>query len=228
MSDQTQLEKLNQNVTSAVTEVQKAEEKLVQGMELLQDHNLDPYAHDLQNPNSPMRQLLRTEVSSVLGDIDTEAVLGEVQNIMSDSVTSASDTTVATSKAVKTVYDLASTANATANDAIPKAGARGSLAGSETAASLTGSQAINANSPDCINLATSGSVSLAFTAAAATVAAVKIICLTASAATTLTVSGASWANGGSAPTWGNSGKRLILAAHFIAGVVILNVCDNNQ
>ena len=228
MSEQTQLEKLNQNVVDACTEVQRALAKLVEGMELLQAHQMDEDAHDLRNPNSPIRKMLKEEVSSVLGDIDTEAVLGEVKSILSDSVNSNSSDTVASSKAVKVVYDLATTAAAEAGEAIPKTGERGQLAGSETAASLSGSQAIGASSPDCIRLATSGSVSLAFTAAAADVCAVKVLCLTASAATTLSFSGAGWANGSQAPAWGNAGKRLVLAAHFIAGVVLLNVIDNNQ
>ena len=228
MSEQSQIEKLNANVTGAVTQVQEALAKLVEGMALLQEHNSDQYAHDLQNPNSPMRQMLTAEVSAVLGEIDTSAVLGSIQSILSDSVNSASDQTVATSKAVKTVYDLASTANDTANKAVPKTGSRGELAGFETAASLTGSQAINVGSPDCMKLSTSGAVSLAFTPGAADVCALKVICLTAAEATTVTFSGAVWANNGQAPAWGDAGKRLVLTAHFIAGAVILNVCDNNQ
>lgn len=112
--------------------------------------------------------------------------------------------------------------------AVKKSGDRGSLAGSETASVVNGSQSINANSADCMNITTSGAVTLTFTAAAANVRAVKALCLTAGAATTLTVSGAAWASKGTAPNWGSAGKRLILLAHFVAGLVILSVADNNE
>lgn len=111
---------------------------------------------------------------------------------------------------------------------VAKSGDRGSLAGSETATALSGAQTINVNSADCINLTTSGAVILTFTAAAATVRAIKVISITASAATTLTVSGAVWANNGSAPTWGTAGKILVLIAHFVGGRVVLTVADNTQ
>lgn len=111
---------------------------------------------------------------------------------------------------------------------ILKSGDRGQLAGSETAQALSGSQTISANSADCINLTTSGAVTLTFQAAADTVRSVKAICLKASAATTLTVSGAVWANKGSAPTWGNAGTILVLLAHFVGARVVLTVTDNTQ
>lgn len=107
-------------------------------------------------------------------------------------------------------------------------GARGQIAGSETAASLSGSQTITANSADTICISTSGAVTLTFTAAAATVCAVKVIALNASATTTLTISGAVWANAGDAPTWGTAGKNLVLTASFINGRVVLNVYDNEE
>lgn len=107
-------------------------------------------------------------------------------------------------------------------------GARGQIAGSETAASLSGSQTITANSADTICISTSGAVTLTFTAAAATVCAVKVIALNASATTTLTISGAVWANAGDAPTWGTAGKNLVLSASFINGRVVLNVYDNEE
>lgn len=124
----------------------------------------------------------------------------------------------------------AATANAACDQlgAIKKSGDRGALAGSETASVVNGSQSINAASADCMNITTSGAVTLTFTPAAANVRAVKSLCLTAGAATTLTVSGASWANSGSAPNWGSAGKRLVLLAHFVAGLVILSVADNNE
>lgn len=119
--------------------------------------------------------------------------------------------------------------NITITDAaVPKTGARGLLAGNETVQALSNSQTITVNSSDCINLATSGAVTLTFTVAAATVRAVKSICLTASAATTLTVKNAVWANNGSAPVWGAAGKILVLLAHFVGGRVVLSVADNTQ
>lgn len=107
-------------------------------------------------------------------------------------------------------------------------GDRGQIAGSETAASLSGSQTITANSADTICISTSGAVTLTFTAAAATVCAVKVIALKASVTTTLTISGAVWANAGDAPTWGTAGKNLVLTASFINGRVVLNVYDNEE
>ena len=107
-------------------------------------------------------------------------------------------------------------------------GARGKIAGSETAASLTGSQKITVNSADTICISTSGTVTLTFTAAAATVCAVKVIALKATATTTLRISGAVWANAKSAPKWGTSGKNLVLTASFINGRVVLNVYDNEE
>lgn len=112
--------------------------------------------------------------------------------------------------------------------AVKKSGDRASLAGSEIAPVVTGSQSINAASSDCMNITTSGAVTLTFTPAAANVRAVKALCLTAGAATTLTVSGAAWANKGSAPAWGSAGKRLVLLAHFVAGLVVLSVADNTE
>ncbi len=115
-----------------------------------------------------------------------------------------------------------------ANAAVPKSGARGTLAGNETASAVSGNQTINASSADCINISTSGAVTLTFQAAAATVRAVKALSLTASVATTLTIAGAVWANKGIAPTWGNAGTILVLLAHFVGGRVVLSVADNTQ
>lgn len=168
--------------------------------------------------------------------------VASVKELVSDAVDSNSSDTIASSKAVKATYDKASTAaetaesasslasdaKTTANAAVPKTGSRGELAGSETAKALSGSQTITSDSPDCINLTTSGAVTLAFTAADATIRAVKAISLTASAATTLTISGAVWASKGSAPTWGNAGTILVLLAHFVGGRVVLSVADNTQ
>lgn len=113
-------------------------------------------------------------------------------------------------------------------DGIPRAGDRGLLAGSEQASAMSGSQAITKDSPDCVNLGTSGDVKLTFTPAGANECAVKIITLAATAATNLTVEGAVWANGADAPVWGEAGKTLVLTALFAGGRVILNVADNTQ
>lgn len=175
---------------------------------------------------------------------------------LSDAVDSDSSVTAASSRAVKAAWDkaesaattasaaksTADTASSTASDAnttaqaaqtvasaaVPKSGARGTLAGNETASAVSGNQTINASSADCINIGTSGAVTLTFQAAAATVRAVKALSLTASAATTLTISGAVWANKGAAPTWGNAGAILVLLAHFVGGRVVLSVADNTQ
>lgn len=139
---------------------------------------------------------------------------------------STADTANSTASEANTTAQAAQTV---ANAAVPKSGARGTLAGNETAVVATGNQTITASSSDCVNLTTSGAVTLAFTPADADVRAVKAICLTASAATTLTISGtANWANKGSAPNWGNAGTILVLLAHFVGGRVVLSVADNTQ
>ena len=117
---------------------------------------------------------------------------------------------------------------AVTNGLIPKSGERGTLTGHETAATLTGSPTISINSASTNVLNTSGKVTLTFTAAAATASDVKVIALTVTAATTLTIAGAAWANGGSAPTWGTAGKHLVLVANFLGGRVVLSVFDNDE
>lgn len=157
-----------------------------------------------------------------------------------DNIGAASATDVGTlSSSLQTtntnVENLGNTVNEnkTATDAelakkIPKSGDRGTLSGYETAATLTGSPTININSASTNVMNTSGAVTLTFTAAAATASDVKVIALTATAATTLTIAGAVWANGGSAPTWGTAGKHLVLVANFLGGRVVLNVFDNDE
>lgn len=113
-------------------------------------------------------------------------------------------------------------------DAISRTGARGQLAGNEAAAVLSGSQTIATISADSMVITTSGATTLTFTPAGNDVWCIKGICLKASAATTLTVNGAVWANGAEAPAWGDSGKTLVLAALFAGGQVILSVCHNDQ
>lgn len=158
-------------------------------------------------------------------------VATEAKTAAQNAVNAANGAITTSSNAKDTADSAATAAQAaqiTANAAVPKSGARGSLAGNETASALTGSQTINANSADCINISTSGAVTLTFTPAAANIRAVKALSLTASAATTLTISGAVWASKGSAPTWGNAGTILVLLAHFVGGRVVLSVADNTQ
>lgn len=114
------------------------------------------------------------------------------------------------------------------SECITRSGDRGELSGSETAAVLAGDQTITVSSPDTIVMKTSGALTLTFTPAAENVTAIKIIALTATDATTLTVAGASWTNNEEDPTWGDAGKMLILTAHFIAGKVLLTVGHNDQ
>ena len=111
---------------------------------------------------------------------------------------------------------------------VKKTGSRGELSGSEIAKTLTGNQTITVDSGDSINIDTTGNVSLTFVPADANISAVKVISLNAVGTTALTVSGASWANKGQAPTWGNAGKILVLVAHFVGGRVVLLVTDNTQ
>ena len=112
--------------------------------------------------------------------------------------------------------------------AVPKVGNRGTLKGYDTSQSLNNSQTITIDSAESINLSTTGAVVLTFTAAAATAHSVKVICLKAASTTVLTINGAVWANNGEAPTWGTSGKILVLLAHFVNGRVVLSVSDNTQ
>lgn len=111
---------------------------------------------------------------------------------------------------------------------VPKTGRRGLLAGSETAQELANSQTITIESPDCINLDTSGAVKLAFTPGWRTDRAVKAISLKAEADTALSIEGAAWQNNGTSPEWGTAGNYLVLIAHFVGGRVVLSVSDNTE
>ena len=122
----------------------------------------------------------------------------------------------------------ASAAQGTANAAIPRDGARGALAGCQSAVALWGDQSITSTTTDAVTLTTSGGVNIYFTAAAADVSAVKTLTFTASGPSALVVHGAEWANRGTAPVWGNAGTALVLAAHFTGGRVVLHVLDNTQ
>ena len=144
------------------------------------------------------------------------------------AASTAQSTADAAKTAASTAQSTANTAKTTASAAVPRSGARGSLAGSQTAAALSGNQTISITSSDAVTMSTSGALTLTFTKAATNVSAVKTLTLTASAATTLKVSGAVWANAGKAPTWGSAGKILVLAAHFTGGRVVLHVLDNTQ
>lgn len=114
-------------------------------------------------------------------------------------------------------------------NAVIKSGSRGALAGYESSTTKSGSSlTITTSSPDEIEMNTSGSVTITFSAGAAGTCTTKVISLTASGTTTLTISGAVWSNGEDAPTWGTAGKHLVLVAHFVGQRVILNVFDNDQ
>ena len=114
------------------------------------------------------------------------------------------------------------------NNYILKSGDRGVIAGYESVNQLSGSQTITINSSDTTYITTSGATTITFTPGDSLKTSTKVIYLTASSTTTLTISGGSWANGGDAPTWGNSGKHLVLVANFIGGRVILSVFDNDD
>ena len=183
------------------------------------------------------------EAATIAGEAATKAetakTTAETAKSTADAAKTTAESAATTASAAKSTADTAKTtadsakttaqaAQTMANAAVPKSGARGTLAGNETASAVSGNQTINASSADCINIGTSGAVTLTFQAAAATVRAVKALSLTASAATTLTISGAVWANKGTAPTWGNAGAILVLLAHFVGGRVVLSVADNTQ
>lgn len=122
-------------------------------------------------------------------------------------------------------------AKATASAAVPKTGARGSLAGYEAigdAESLGEPPTVTIESPDCLNLETAGTLTIAFTAADPSMRAVKALSLTATDTTSLTIEGAVWQNNGEAPEWGTAGKILVILAHFVGGRVVLSVADNTE
>lgn len=116
-------------------------------------------------------------------------------------------------------------------DHVNIAGQRGELAGFASSESVTNSAStttITKNSRDYMEITTSGACTIAFTGASAGEATVKVIKLIASATTTLTISGATWANGASAPSWGTSGETLILVVSFFGTSVILSVFHNSE
>lgn len=87
---------------------------------------------------------------------------------------------------------------------------------------------INKDSDQIIVLNTNGAQTLAFTAAASTVYSVKYIHLTAATDTTLTVTGAEWADAEEQPVWGKQTYKLFLKATFVAGYICLEVMSNSQ
>lgn len=109
--------------------------------------------------------------------------------------------------------------------------ARGAIGGYETAEAKKGvsSVTISKESKDTtVLLNLSGTVNVTFTPAGEGECCVKVVAFkTGTSKAVLKMAGARWA-GGEAPSWGNPGKTLILAAHFIGGEVVLGVFDNNQ
>lgn len=87
---------------------------------------------------------------------------------------------------------------------------------------------INKDSDQVMVLNTTGAQTLAFTAAASNVYATKYIHLTATEDTTLTVTGADWADAADAPVWGKATYKLYLRVAFVAGRVTIYVLDNTQ
>lgn len=114
------------------------------------------------------------------------------------------------------------------NQKINISGARGQIGGYETAASLSGSQTFTISSADTNIVHTTGAVTLTFTAGAETEVSVKVVELIADGTTTVSFNGIVWVNNGSAPTWGTTGNRLIIVAHWIGGQVVCNVSQNSE
>lgn len=138
---------------------------------------------------------------------------------LSDDINDTNSSHIASIKAVNTVNV----------NKINLTGSRGTLAGNETVSVVSGSQTITINSPDTIVINTSGATTLTFTAADINTTAVKVIALKNGTTTsTITISGAVWANNGEAPTWGSANTNLVLVATFIAGRVVINTFDNDD
>ena len=138
---------------------------------------------------------------------------------VSDDINDTDSSHIASIKAVNTVNV----------NKINLTGSRGTLAGNETVSVVSGSQTITIDSPDTIVINTSGATTLTFTTADINTTAVKVIALKNGTTTsTITISGATWANNGEAPTWGSANTNLVLVATFIAGRVVLNVFDNDD
>ena len=163
--------------------------------------------------------------SAAQGTADAAKTAAATAQSTADGAKAAADAAQGTATAAQ---GAASAAQGTANAAIPRDGARGALAGCQSAVALWGDQSITSTTTDAVTLTTSGGVNIYFTAAAADVSAVKTLTFTASGPSALVVHGAEWANRGTAPVWGNAGTALVLAAHFTGGRVVLHVLDNTQ
>ena len=107
-------------------------------------------------------------------------------------------------------------------------GARGQIGGYETAASLSGTQTFTISSADTSVVHTNGNVTFTFTPGSENQVSVKVIEAIADGTTTLNYAGMVWCNNGSAPTWGTTGARLVLVAHWIGGQVVVNVSHNTE
>lgn len=112
---------------------------------------------------------------------------------------------------------------------VNKNGDRGELAGSEKAVTLTGSQVIEINSPDAINIiGDGGSLNLTFEHGDEEDRAIKVICLMSNSDTIFSVEGADWATGTDNIGWGKAGSFMVVVASFIGGRVILTVADRRD
>lgn len=114
------------------------------------------------------------------------------------------------------------------NQKINITGSRGQIGGYETAASLSGTQTFTIESADTSVVHTNGAVTFTFTPGSENQVSVKVIEAIADGTTTLSYSGMVWCNNGSAPTWGTTGARLVLVAHWIGGQVVVNVSHNTE
>lgn len=237
-------------VADAVKALQDAQVEIVRGIKELKDHNEDENAHGLTREGSAFRESLSAELMEKMQPVKTQAFTAakaateafstattaaqkaDTAKTTSDSAielaTEAHDLAAVAKEKSENAADSSAIAKEKSEKAVPKVDSRGELAGYETAKVMNGTQTISITSPDSINLTTSGAVTLAFTPGAAAARAIKSISITASAATTLKITGATWANNGEAPGWGNAGKILVLVAHFVGGRVVLSVADNTQ
>lgn len=179
---------------------------------------------------------------------DTADAAQEIANTAQETANTAQETADAAQEAVsglsESIDDLLERLNAvgtsmesvntsmqevyeTCEQAAPRSGYRGNMAGCEGASSLDGLANISAMAPDAINASVSGAVELEFFSADPSIYAAKTIALTAESAATLEVSGAVWA-GDEAPAWGEPGDLLVINAQFIAGLVLLSVVYNDN
>lgn len=177
----------------------------------------------------------------ISSDTDEEKVDEIIEDYLSHHETPAPDlsqieesinnlNTIATSAQTSSslATSTANTAKELADNAVPRTGQRGNLAGSQTAEIVEGSQTISIDSPDSLVIKTSGNVTLTFVPASEEAWCVKNICLKSQDATALTIESGSWSNVNDRPVWGDKGKTLILTALFVGGQVVLFVNYNDQ